>query len=315
MADPKVNGLRSIELNVFNLKESTEFYKKAWGLDEVKMTGGSAYLRATGPNHHVLALHEEPRAGMRTVNFSAADRATVDGLHAKVTGIGAKVHSSPYNLPGEAGGGYGFEVSSPEGQHIRISADVASHSHVVDDKARPSCLNHVVINAASLPTQMEFYCDVLGFKLSDNNGHMSFIRCSSNHHSIALAQSQGACLNHAAFEMQDFVGLMEGVGRVRLNDCDVGWGVGRHSGPGRNIFSYFVDPNGFAIEYTTEVEQVDDSYVTHFGDYWQAQPLRPCSWAGTKTVPTKWMAEAMNGVTVEKRNASCDDVISEKMAS
>ncbi len=162
---------------------------------------------------------------------------------------------------------------------------------------------------------MEFYCDVLGFKLSDNNGHMSFIRCSTNHHSIALAQSQGASLNHAAFEMQDFVSLMQGVGRMRLAEHEVGWGIGRHSGPGRNIFSYFVDPNGFAIEYTTEVEQVDDSYVTHYGDYWQAQPLRPCSWAGNKTVPTKWMAEAMNGKTIELRNASCDQAISEKMAS
>ena len=102
---------------------------------------------------------------------------------------------------------------------------------------------------------------------------------------------------------------------MRLADYEVGWGIGRHSGPGRNIFSYFVDPNGFAIEYTTEVEQVDDSYEVHYGDYWQAQPLRPCSWAGAKTVPTKWMAEAMNGITIEQRNASCDDVISNKMAS
>jgi len=315
MAEPRVNGLRSIELNVFNLEESAGFYKKVWGLDEVKLDKGTAYLRATGPNHHVVALHEKPRAGLQTINFSAADRATVDGLHAKVTAIGAQVHSAPCELPAEAGGGYGFEVSSPEGQHIRISSDVVEHGDVTEDDARPTCLNHVVINAASLPTQMEFYCDVLGFKLSDNNGHMSFIRCSTNHHSIALAQSQGASLNHAAFEMKDFVGLMQGVGRVRLADYEVGWGIGRHSGPGRNIFSYFVDPNGFAIEYTTEVEQVDDSYEVHYGDYWQAQPLRPCSWAGTKTVPTKWMAEAMNGITIEQRNASCDDVISNKMAS
>ncbi len=69
MAEPKVNGLRSIELDVFNLKESTEFYKKAWGLDDVKMTNGSAYLRATGPHHHVVALHEKPRAGIGDHQF------------------------------------------------------------------------------------------------------------------------------------------------------------------------------------------------------------------------------------------------------
>ena len=53
------------------------------------------------------------------------------------------------------------------------------------------------------------------------------------------------------------------------------WGVGRH-GPGNNVFSYFVEPNGFVTEYTTEVEQVDDTYVAHDAQWWtehEAVPL------------------------------------------
>lgn len=315
MSEPKVTGLRSVELDVFDIKESSNFYKTTWALDEVKTTNGSAYLRATGPNHHVLALHEAPRAGMRAVQFAADDRQAVDGLHAKLKAYGATISSGPAALPGESGGGYGFSVISPEGQTLGISCDVAEHSDVIADTSRPTCLNHVVLNAANIPEQQKFFCDVLGFKFSDNNGFMSFIRCSVNHHAIALAQSEGASLNHAAFEMENFDGLMAGVGRVRLNDTEVGWGVGRHAGPGRNIFSYFVDPNGFAIEYTTDVDQVDDTYVANNGDYWTSLPLRPCAWSGNKTVPTPWMAEAMGGKTIAARNASCDDVISEKMAS
>ena len=37
------------------------------------------------------------------------------------------------------------------------------------------------------------------------------------------------------------------------------WGPGRH-GPGDNAFNYFIDPFGVVIEYTAEVEQIDDSY-------------------------------------------------------
>ena len=33
------------------------------------------------------------------------------------------------------------------------------------------------------------------------------------------------------------------------------WGVGRH-GPGNNVFTDSVEPNGFVTEYTTEVDQV-----------------------------------------------------------
>lgn len=313
MGDPRVTGLRGLELDVFDISESADFYARTWGLREVSRENGTVRMRGTGDEHHVVTLHENSRAGLRIVNFAADDKAQVDALHERAKGMGCDVMSSPRALD-SAGGGYGFEVRSPEGIAARISSDVARHGDTIDDASKPSRVNHVVLNSVNMDDQLRFFYDLLGFKFSDNNGHMEFIRCSANHHSIALAKAKGACLNHVAFEMNDFVSLMEGVGRVRLNDYEIGWGVGRHAGPGRNIFTYFVDPNGFAVEYTTEVEQVDDSYVSHRGDYWQAMPLRPCSWAGAKTVPTPWMAEAMSGKTVEMRNASCDDVISEKMA-
>ncbi|MDB5571203.1 MAG: glyoxalase/bleomycin resistance protein/dioxygenase [Hyphomicrobiales bacterium] len=320
MSDPRVTGLRNVDLAVYDLAQSAQFYKDHWALSEVSRNGDSALMRATGEEHHVVALHQRPRAGIISVTFAAPDKAAVDGLHAKALGVGAAVASAPHALDAAAGGGYGFELSSPEGQVLRISSDVAAHADVTQDAAKPSRINHVVLNAARMDDQMRFFCDVLGFKFSDFNGHMNFIRCSRNHHSIALAQSEGASLNHVAFEMENFDGLMSGVGRMRMGEHEVGWGVGRHAGPGQNIFSYFVDPNGYAIEYTTEVDQVDDTYVSHDGSYWTARPLRPCSWAGRKTVPTDWMHHAMAGKTIEERNAqlaagNCDDVISEKMAS
>ncbi len=314
MSEPRVTGLRGVELAVFNLAESAQFYKDHWALAEVSRTGERALMRGTGAEHHVLALHQRPRAGIIAVNFSAPDSATVDALHAKALGVGADVTKAPHALDPAAGGGYGFELRSPEGQVLRVSSDVASHADATPDVAKPSRINHVVLNAVRMDDQMRFFCDVLGFKFSDFNGHMNFIRCSRNHHSIALAKAEGASLNHVAFEMENFDGLMRGVGRMRMGEHEVGWGVGRHAGPGQNIFSYFVDPNGFAIEYTTDVDQVDDTYVSHDGSYWTARPLRPCSWAGAKTVPAPWMHNAMAGKTIEERNASCDDVISEKMA-
>ena len=127
-----------------------------------------------------MALHEKPRAGLGAVHFAADDRQAVDGLHAKLKAYGAKITSAPAALAAEAGGGYGFTVISPEGQTLGVSCDVAEHSDVIDDTSRPSCLNHVVLNAANIPEQQKFFCDVLGFKFSDNNGFMSFIRCSVN---------------------------------------------------------------------------------------------------------------------------------------
>lgn len=314
MSDPKVSGLRGVELAVYDLNSSVDFYLKNWGLSEVSRGAGRAYLRATGDEHHIVTLHERPRAGLLAVNMAAADRAAVDGLHARATAMGVDIASAPAPLPVEAGGGYGFELRSPEGHLIRISSDVARHDSAVDDPTRPIKANHVVFNSPDIDNQMQFFLDALGFRLSDFSGHMHFIRCSRNHHSVAIAKANGAGLNHIAFEMTDFDGLMRGVGRMRLADEEIGWGVGRHAGPGRNIFSYFVDPNGFAIEYTTDVEQVGDDYVTRYADYWQSVPLRPCAWAGAKMAPSPRMRDAMSGKLIEDRNQTCDDIISEKLA-
>lgn len=315
MGSITVNDLRGLELAVYNLDESADFYAKAWALEPVAREGSRMFLRGAGAEHHVVTLHEAPRAGLVAINFAAPSREAVDALHAAVKAMGGEIISAPHELEAVAGGGYGFELRSPDGHMLRISSDVARHANVIGDPTRPVRLNHVVLNSTTIDNEMKFFLDVLGFKFSDNNGFMNFIRCSANHHAVAIAKSHGPSLNHAAFEMQDIENLMAGVGRMRLNDHEVGWGVGKHAGPGRNVFSYFVDPNGFAIEYTTGVEQVDDSYKTNMGDFWQAEPLKPCAWAGDKTIPHPWMREAMQGLTVETRNASCDDVISKKMAS
>ena len=66
-----------------------------------------------------------------------------------------------------------------------------------------------------------------------------------------------------AYEVDNMDGLMRGAGRMKNHGFKVEWGVGRH-GPGDNVFAYFVEPNGFVVEYTTEVQQVDEAtYKAH----------------------------------------------------
>jgi hypothetical protein len=59
--------------------------------------------------------------------------------------------------------------------------------------------------------------------------------------------------------MPDLDAVMRGAGRMSDAGWPIEWGVGRH-GPGNNVFSYFVGPDDFVIEYTADVLQVDDSY-------------------------------------------------------
>jgi catechol 2,3-dioxygenase len=64
----------------------------------------------------------------------------------------------------------------------------------------------------------------------------------------------------------------------------VEWGPGRH-GPGNNAFNYFIDPFGLVIEYTAEVEQIDDSYVPGNPEDWKWPAGRYDHW-GLSQPPT-----------------------------
>jgi catechol 2,3-dioxygenase-like lactoylglutathione lyase family enzyme len=307
----RINGLRSIELGVPDLAKSADFYRNVWALADASTEGEAIHLRGTGHDHHVVTLREGPKAALLGVHFSAPDRASVDALYAHAKGLGARIDGAPAVLAGSAGGGYGFRLHTPEGHPLSISSDVERHAEALDDRSRPTKLSHVVLNSADVPAQTEFFLDVLGFRLSDSTAMMDFERCCSDHHSVAFARGNGPSLNHMAYEMPNVDGLMRGAGRLRKNGFPIEWGVGRH-GPGNNVFSYFVEPNGFVAEYTAEVEQVDDNYVFHDAQWWKDQNLFPCRW-GMAGLPSEIAHHAMSGQAVEDFNARCEDVIARKL--
>ena len=84
----------------------------------------------------------------------------------------------------------------------------------------------------------------------------------------------------------------------------------RPHGPGSNVFSYFVEPNGFVTEYTTEVEQVGDNYVGHDANWWTAQNLFPCRW-NMASAPSEFARKAMSGDLYEEENQRCEQVMAQ----
>ena len=73
---------------------------------------------------------------------------------------------------------------------------------------------NVVLNSAHTEDQVPFFIDVLGFRLSDSTQMMEFLRCSADHHSVAIFRNTGPSLNHVAYELPNIDGLMRGTGRV-----------------------------------------------------------------------------------------------------
>src|SRR6185503_9690194 len=105
---------------------------------------------------------------------------------------------------------------------------------------------------------------------------------------------------------------MRGAGRMKENGFNIEWGVGRH-GPGNNVFSYFIEPNGFVTEYTTEVEQIDEAtHIAQDAEFWDKLPQKPDRW-GLAGLPSNRMQQAMSGALYQAEGEHCEDVIARKL--
>lgn len=285
--------LRSLELGVTDLARSVEFYRDVWALAVVAEEDGVCCLRATGPDHHVVTLRERPQPALLATEFVAADSGVVDRLHAALVRTGTQVLGTPQ--PRRApGGGYGFAFRDPEARELRVFSDVATHADARPAPDRPFKLSHVVLNAKDADREGAFLVDALGFRLSDRTAMMDFYRCNADHHSVALVRTGNVSLNHIAFEMPDWNAVMRGAGRLKEAGFAVEWGIGRH-GPGDNVFSYFIDPNGFVVEYTAEVQQIDELlHRPGTPQEWERPANRLDQW-GFAGAPNERVRAAMHG--------------------
>jgi catechol 2,3-dioxygenase-like lactoylglutathione lyase family enzyme len=287
------SGLRSVELGVADVAAQERFYTETWGLQRVAAAGGAVYLRGSGAAHHILALHPRASTELMSVTLYAPSRSAVDAAPDQITSAGGVMERAPATID-EPGGGYGLTFRDPEGRRFRLIADSARHADVAPAADRPERIAHVVFNSKEVPRISKFLSEALNFRLSDQTRMMDFLRSDNDHHNIAVAHGQASTLHHIAFLMPSLDAVMRGAGRMKEAGFPIEWGVGRH-GPGNNVFAYFVGPGDVPIEYTGEVDTVDDGYEAHGPDYWKWPPGRIDRW-GISAPPSHRLEEAQGKI-------------------
>ena len=254
----EITHLRHVALACSAFDECLDYYAGPWGLRTLGDSDSqTAILRGTGAEHHVLELHRADRNGIDHISLGVADDRSVDKAAAELAGRGVTLLSEPAELD-RPGAGYGFRIADPEGRIVELAARTQAVA-ALPDEATPTKIAHVVLNTADIEALCDWWCDVLGFRVSDwSERQMVFLRCNADHHSIAFNRAEWASLNHVAYEVPSLDAYMTSLGRLARAGHAVGWGPGRH-GPGNNAFGYFVDPAGTVPEVTAEVQQVDEA--------------------------------------------------------
>ena len=284
----RVNEIRYVGYGVTDLAAERDFYRDVWGMREVGTYDDMVYFACQGHDeHHVVRLRAAEEKRIDVIALSAETRDDVDELHAKVVAAGCTVIFAPQALEA-LGGGYGFRFFSPDGLPFEVSSDVARGParELVHWEGVPQKISHIVLHSPDHKKMVQFFVDVLGFRVSDWLGDfMCFLRCNSVHHRVAFLPGP-PCLNHVAYDMLTVDDMMRGISRLKQKGTDIRWGPGRHTA-GNNTFSYFTTPNGFAVEYTSEVEEVD--FEHYEAKVYEAGPKVMDQWGigtgGPQTMP------------------------------
>lgn len=300
MTDRPLTHLRHVDLAVPDLAAQRAFYTDLWGLTPIADDTGVVFLAAEGsPEQYVIRLRQDTAKRVDLVAFGALDESTVDALAARLAADGVSLIGEPDKLD-TPGGGYGFRFFDVDGRTVEVSAAVAPRQHrkLAEGESIPVGVSHVVLNSANPEQTVAFYERHLGFRLSDTLMHpamgqmMWFLRCSSRHHSLAITRCPHHALHHVSFDLRGIDEFMRGSGRLLRAGVSRIWGPGRHLA-GNNTFQYFHDPHGNTVEYTTELEIVDeDTWHPHLYDF--TQPHVSDQWGTANPVNELVAKESFN---------------------
>lgn len=295
MKSPWIAALRSVALTVPDLAAAETFYTQVWRLVVVDRSPGVLYLRGSGADHHLLALHHRPGTPqILKVTLRARTADALAAVAAAAPAAGGRVEQALATAQDPAGG-QAVVLVDPHGRRYEVVfGDTRRTPDEPPPPDMPQRLAHAVLNSHDVPVTQRFMEAALGFVLADRTRIMAFMNCDRDHHTLAIGDTDNDALNHVAFVVPTLDAVMRGGGRMKDAGHGIEWGPGRH-GPGNNAFNYFIDPFGIVIEYTAEVEQVDDTYRVRGPQDWTWPPGRVDQW-GISLPPSARLKEAQRAV-------------------
>ena len=225
-------------------------------------------------------MREVPR-----LSFQVAPGSDLGAIAARLTQAGIKSERRHDITPGIRDA---LAFKDPKGTTVEIFADFA---FAADDDTfagvMPLKLGHIAYQCPDVAV-VKFYCDFLGFRVSDwRSDFFAFLRCSRDHHTVNFLRDAKTAIHHIAFEVRDWSDIKRASDLLAKNKIKLTWGPLRHI-IGHNIAIYHKNPDGVVIEFFCEMDQMYDEELGFFEPrpWHQDRPQRPKVW-GDDT-PSNW---------------------------
>jgi catechol 2,3-dioxygenase-like lactoylglutathione lyase family enzyme len=234
-----------------------------------------------------VALERGGEENLKRLSFEVSPRADFADLAKTLAADGVKAEMRSDVAPGI---GKVLAFDDPKGTTIELFAAwsyLGAHHQVLG--AGPLKLGHVACVVEDPQAMADFYCRVLGFRVSDwIEDYFVFLRCNPDHHTVNFIRGANTKMHHIAFEMKDFAHIQDACELLALRKMPINWGPVRH-GPGHNVAIYHRNFDGQNVEFYIELDQMKDEELGYFDPrpWHHDTPQRPKTW-DRATSPNLW---------------------------
>lgn len=283
-------GVKKISHAVYespDLEHQLEYYTDVLGLTLIAREKDAAYLANT-IEHHSVILRSGSHPRCTAIGFQLGPDGDLDGFEKQLAAQGIRATRKKDAEP-TIGDMISFE--DPKGTIMEVfRSPEPLKQKFTDTGVVPFKLGHIAFHVTDAQRITRFYCDVLGFKVSDWMGDFfSFLRCGPDHHTINLVETGKNKHFHTAFELRDWAHMQTALDFISKRGYKTLWGPGRH-GIGHNLFSYHRSPNGLITELFAEIDRMSDESLGYFDPrpWHRDNPQRPKTWPKTPEAANLW---------------------------
>ena len=273
----KVRRIGHATFETPDLDRQIDYYTQVNGLALVAREKNRAFL-ATKTGQLVVQLDRADVTNCAKISFEVAPNEDFADMARALAADGVKAEQRSGAIPGIP---KVLAFQDPKGTTIEVFSEWSflGRDHPVAGVG-PLKLGHIAFQVPDPKAITEFYCNVLGFRVSDwIEDFFSFLRCGPDHHTVNFVRGKSVKMHHIAFELKDFPHIQSACEVFGRKNIPIIWGPGRH-GAGHNVFTYHRNPDDQIVEFYTELDKMTDEELGYFDPRpWHVdRPQRPKVW-------------------------------------
>jgi len=275
------------------------------GLQVVDKSRTSLAFRMDDRSQRIV-IDADGGEGIKFFGWEVADAAALDGFAARLEENGVKVARGSRALADERRVKDLIVLNDPVGNRVEIfhGPEVSAEPfrpgrNISGFRTGPLGLGHVVLHVERFEDAMEFYRDLLGFRVSDyflRPYPVYFFHVNPRHHSLAFAATGKNGVHHMMLELFSLDDVGQGYDLASAEEDRLAVSLGRHCGDWVTSF-YTWTPSAFMVEYGWGARDIDV-------DNWQASERRegPSLWGHDRA----WMTPEQRREAREMRVANAE---------